>query len=123
MFFHPHISIFLCVSLIIENLTKSMAQHAWNLFLQIEDLGGFRTVMENSWIKNEIEKSADNKLNALLKRKSNIIGINNYPNLNETISPNLTKPLINKPKMIMLLEFSELQNHLKIYVILQSNIH
>ena len=54
--------------------------------------------MENSWIKNEIEKSADNKLNALLKRKSNIIGINNYPNLNETISPNLTKPLINKPK-------------------------
>jgi len=110
-------------SYLIENLTKSMAQHAWNLFLQIEDLGGFRTVMENSWIKNEIEKSADNKLNALLKRKSNIIGINNYPNLNETISPNLTKPLINKPKMIMLLEFSELQNHLKIYVILQSNIH
>ncbi len=85
-------------SYLIENLTKSMAQHAWNLFLQIDDLGGFRTVMENSWIKNEIEKSADNKLNALLKRKSNIIGINNYPNLNETISPNLTKLLINKPK-------------------------
>jgi methylmalonyl-CoA mutase len=55
-------------SYLIENLTKSMTQHAWNLFLQIEDLGGFRTVMENSWIKNEIDKSADNKLNALLKR-------------------------------------------------------
>ncbi|HOK22115.1 MAG TPA: methylmalonyl-CoA mutase subunit beta, partial [Bacteroidales bacterium] len=85
-------------SYLIENLTKSIAQHAWDLFIQIENLGGFRTAMENLWIKNEIEKSADNKLNALLKRKTNVIGINNYPNLNETISSNLKKPLLNKAK-------------------------
>lgn len=85
-------------SYLIENLTKSIAQHAWDLFLQIEDLGGFRTAMENSWIKNEIEKSAENKLNALIKRKFTVIGINNYPNMNETISAELHKPLINKAK-------------------------
>jgi methylmalonyl-CoA mutase len=85
-------------SYLIENLTKSIAQHAWDLFCQIEDMGGFKAVMENSWIKNEIEKSAENKLNAILKRKSTVIGINNYPNMNETISAELHKPLINKPK-------------------------
>jgi methylmalonyl-CoA mutase len=85
-------------SYLIENLTKSIAQHAWDLFCQIEDMGGFKDVMENSWIKNEIEKSAENKLNAILKRKSTVIGINNYPNMNETISAELHKPLINKPK-------------------------
>jgi methylmalonyl-CoA mutase len=85
-------------SYLIENLTKSIAQHAWDLFCQIEDMGGFKDVMENSWIKNEIEKSAENKLNAILKRKYTVIGINNYPNMNETISAELHKPLINKPK-------------------------
>jgi methylmalonyl-CoA mutase len=54
--------------------------------------------MDKGWIKNEVDKSAKQKQDAVLKRKLNIVGVNNYPNFNEQISSQLKKQLISESK-------------------------
>ncbi|HHW59136.1 MAG: methylmalonyl-CoA mutase family protein [Bacteroidales bacterium] len=85
-------------SYLFENLSASISQHSWNLFNEINDLGGFRKLMDKGWIKNEVDKSAKQKQDAVLKRKLNIVGVNNYPNFNEQISSQLKKQLISESK-------------------------
>ena len=67
----------------IENLTDSIASASWELFLKIEEQGGFIKAIENNFIYNEIEKSYEEKSKEIAIRKINILGTNQYPNLNE----------------------------------------
>ncbi len=74
----------------IENLTNSIAQHAWELFKQIETKGGFAAVVKNGYLQSEIEKVAQQRDMDIAMRKTAILGTNQYPNLNEKMLDKIT---------------------------------
>ena len=67
----------------IENLTDLIAKNSWELFKEVEELGGFIKAID--FIKEKIEKSCLQKDEDIAKRKINILGTNQYPNLNENM--------------------------------------
>lgn len=76
----------------IENLTLSIAQQAWELFLKIEDSGGYIQAMESGFVKKSIEDTAREKLKLISSRKTGILGVNLYPNLNERMADKISVP-------------------------------
>mgnify|MGYP003300160297 CR=1 FL=1 len=71
-------------SYFIEKLTASLAQQAWNLFLSIEDEGGFLSAAQAGTIQNNInETNATRHANAG-KRREFLLGTNQFPNFTET---------------------------------------
>lgn len=64
----------------IENLTSTLIENSWELFTQIEDMGGYAKAMESDFIKNEIAKSREQKELQVATRRLNILGTNQFPN-------------------------------------------
>lgn len=64
----------------IENLTDSIAHHAWDLFKKVEEKGGFAEAVKAGFIQNEIEKTAQIRDLEYANRKTTILGTNQYPN-------------------------------------------
>lgn len=67
----------------IENLTDSIAKLAWELFLEIEEKGGFINYVESGELKAEIEKTCQLRDMDIASRKTTVLGTNAYPNTNE----------------------------------------
>ena len=67
----------------IENLTISIAEQAWKLFLETEEKGFFNMV-ENGEIQAEIRKTSDARLKNISSRREILLGTNQYPNFTET---------------------------------------
>ena len=67
----------------IENLTASIAEQAWKLFLEVEDKGGFIELVLNGEIQKQINVSAEKRLAAASSRREILLGTNQYPNFNE----------------------------------------
>jgi methylmalonyl-CoA mutase len=78
-------------SYFIEHLTHSFVVHAWDLFLKIEDKGGFIECIKSGFIQNEIEASCRKKENDIATRKMIMIGTNQYPNLKESMLDKVVK--------------------------------
>ena len=66
----------------IETLTSSLAQQAWNLFLETEETG-FYNALQAGTVQDAINSSADDRFNALANRREIMLGTNQYPNFNE----------------------------------------
>ncbi len=77
----------------IENLTASIAHLAWQLFLETEEQGGFIQAMEGGFITKTIEKTATERYNMIAARKTNILGVNMYPNLRERMADKISSPM------------------------------
>lgn len=70
----------------IENLTASIAEQAWKLFLSVQEKGGFIAAFREGFIQNEIKQMAAKRdLNYALRRE-NLLGTNQFPNFNEKIT-------------------------------------
>ena len=69
----------------IENLTHSIATHAWDKFKSIEDKGGFIECIKAGIIQDEIAETSRKKEMDIVLRKAVILGTNQYPNLNESM--------------------------------------
>lgn len=67
----------------IEELTQKIANQAWELFVKISEMGGYRAALENGFIFKEIEKSASKKDMDIAMRRINLLGVNQFPNLQE----------------------------------------
>jgi len=67
----------------IENLTHSIAHHAWNLFVEVEEKGGILECIKSGFIQDEIARSRQQKEMDIAQRKQVIIGTNQYPNIQE----------------------------------------
>jgi methylmalonyl-CoA mutase len=68
----------------IEHISDSLAETAWKIFLTVEEKGGYYAA-RNEYVIPEIEKSAAERLKDVSSRKKFILGVNQYPNLNETM--------------------------------------
>jgi methylmalonyl-CoA mutase len=75
----------------IENLTDSIAQYAWQLFLAVEEQGGFAKAIANGYVQAEVEKTAAQRDMDIATRKTTILGTNQYPNLLEKMGDKITK--------------------------------
>jgi methylmalonyl-CoA mutase len=73
----------------IENLTASIAEQAWKLFLDIQDKGGFLKAFNEGYIQSQLKTIADKKLKAVSSRRENILGVNQFANPTEQIKTNM----------------------------------
>ena len=77
----------------IEHLTKAIAEEAWKLFLQIQDLGGFTPAFRQEFIQKFIDETLAKRNSNVETRREIILGTNQYPNFNEKVdAARLKKP-------------------------------
>nr|WP_319400454.1 methylmalonyl-CoA mutase small subunit [uncultured Carboxylicivirga sp.] len=73
----------------IENLTNSIAEQAWSLFVQVEEKGGYLSALKEGFIQGLVKETADKRRKAIATRRENLLGTNQYPNTGEIISPKI----------------------------------
>ncbi len=69
-----------------DALTDKIARAAFELFLEIESKGGFLKCARSGFIKERLEKSAEERENRVAAGKEAIIGVNRYPIEGERIA-------------------------------------
>ncbi|MCF6332914.1 MAG: acyl-CoA mutase large subunit family protein [Draconibacterium sp.] len=69
----------------IENLTASLADETWTLFLNIQEKGGFIAAFREGFIQAEIKEMASKRDKNIALRRENLLGTNQFPNFNEKI--------------------------------------
>jgi len=67
----------------IENLTVSIAKQAWELFLGVEDEGGFYAAVKAGTVQASVNESNKARHAAVAKRREILLGTNQYPNFTE----------------------------------------
>lgn len=81
----------------IENLTASLAEEAWKLFLQVQDKGGFSVASEEGFIRKSVREMARKRDLNVAMRKENLLGVNQFPNFSEVIQSDLDASVFTKP--------------------------
>lgn len=74
----------------IENLTNSLAEQAWKLFLEVDENGFYSEIKAGS-VQSAIEASSKNREKALATRREVLLGTNQFPNFTETVAKNIVK--------------------------------
>jgi methylmalonyl-CoA mutase len=69
----------------IEELTASIADQAWKLFLEVQEKGGYLAALREGFIQAEIKKMAGKRDMNIATRRENLLGVNQFPNFTEKI--------------------------------------
>lgn len=69
----------------IEKLTTEIAEKAWEIFLNVQDNGGFVSAFKKGIIQKDIEKVAQKRNENIAARKEKLVGTTFYPNTEEII--------------------------------------
>ncbi|GIU67470.1 methylmalonyl-CoA mutase subunit beta [Candidatus Phycosocius spiralis] len=69
----------------IEALADDLANAAWPLFQEIERAGGLEKALDHGLVQGWVEKARAARLQAIAKRKTALIGISVFANLEETL--------------------------------------
>jgi len=79
----------------IETLTSELIDNVWDLFLKVDEKGGFIAAVKEGFIQDKIEQSAKDRIASIANRKEIYLGTNQYPNFTEfidkTINPDSLK--------------------------------
>ena len=67
----------------LEVLTDSLAREAWKLFQQVEGAGGFTAALQSGAMDKALAQSRAERQKAVALRRRTLVGVNNYPDLNE----------------------------------------
>ena len=70
-------------SYFIEELTTSLANEGWKIFLNIEENGGFLEAIKKGMVQDDINATNQKRHDAAAKRKEFILGTNQFPNFTE----------------------------------------
>lgn len=70
-------------SYFIENMTVSIAKTAWDLFLKVEEEGGFLAALKADSVQQAVNASNKERHTSVSRRKEILLGTNQYPNFNE----------------------------------------
>jgi len=70
----------------IEQLTDKIAETSWNLFLQIQDKGGFIEAFKAGFIQDFVKATATAHNKNIATRRENVLGVNQFPNFTESIT-------------------------------------
>jgi len=77
----------------IETLTASIAEQAWKLFLEVQEKGGFIAAFRLGFVQNSVGEMADKRRKAIGSRRENVLGVNQFSNINEILEPGLDASL------------------------------
>ena len=77
----------------IENLTQSVSEEAWKIFLEMDDEGGFLQSLKNGYVQDKIKNSVREKDIAIATRKISVLGTNQYPGFDEKIEKEMDESL------------------------------
>lgn len=80
----------------IEQLTDSIAEAAWKLFLEVESQGAYLQALQSGFIQNKIKASAQKRDMDIAIRKEVFIGVNQYPDFNEVKTNELAEIIFSK---------------------------
>lgn len=69
----------------IEQLTDKIAETSWNLFLQIQDKGGFIEAFKAGFIQDFVKATANAHNKNIATRRENVLGVNQFPNFTESL--------------------------------------
>ena len=75
----------------IENLTNSIADQAWKLFLEIQNNGGFFATVESGKVQEAMKATSAKRLKDVSARKEVLLGTNQFPNFSEMAAEKITK--------------------------------
>ena len=67
----------------IENLTVAIAKQAWELFLAVEEAGGFYAALKAGTVQAAGNESNKARHKAVAQRREVLLGTNQFPNFNE----------------------------------------
>jgi methylmalonyl-CoA mutase len=73
----------------LESLTEAIAEHAWKLFMEVEEKGGFLAAIKEGFIQKIIADTAAKRIQNISSRRENVLGVNQFPNFSEVISEQL----------------------------------
>ncbi len=76
----------------IENLTDSIAHHAWTMFKDVESRGGMLECIKSGFIQDEVGQMRNQKIMDMAQRKIIVLGTNQYPNLLEKMADSIQAP-------------------------------
>ena len=98
----------------IEQLTDSIASAAWELFLKVEDMGGYAAALEQGFIVDEISAAAGRRDVEVAKRKISILGTNQYPNQQEQMLDKMVRELKPDFEGLRMYRLAEAFEHLRL---------
>ena len=75
----------------VESLTCNLCESAWQLFQSIEASGGMHKSLQQGTIAKQIQASCDSRVSALSTGRSAMIGVTDYPDLNESPEQTLSE--------------------------------
>ncbi len=78
----------------IENLTDAFIREAWNLFLTIQDQGGFLMALRNGFVQGEIKRIVSERDKTYAFRKEHLLGITRFPNCSEHLEPGMDSSVL-----------------------------
>jgi methylmalonyl-CoA mutase len=67
----------------VEALTEALAGEAWKLFQQVESEGGWQKAVQSGFVEKALTASREAKAKSIASRRRTLVGVNNYPNLND----------------------------------------
>lgn len=79
-------------SFYIESLTDAMARQAWTWFQEIEAAGGMANALESGLIRARIDATWAKRSGRLARRQDTLVGINDFPNIDDQAPPAPTGP-------------------------------
>jgi methylmalonyl-CoA mutase len=77
----------------IETLTTKLIDKAWELFLQVDEKGGYLEAFKQGFIQQKVHGEADKKNRNIALRKMSLLGTNQYPNTTEHLDRSFVKSL------------------------------
>ncbi len=75
----------------IENLTDSIAEEAWKLFVEVEEKGGYIAALKEGFIQSKVKEASNTRIKDLARRKDTLLGTNTYPNNLESVSQSISE--------------------------------
>lgn len=78
----------------IEELTASIADEAWKLFLEIQDKGGFLAAAKEGLIQANVKEMAAKRDLNVATRRENLLGTNQFPNFTEKMEKENVDPAV-----------------------------
>ena len=123
----------------IENLTQKLITEAWQLFLEVDEKGGYLKSFEDGFIQQRIKKEANQKDMEIATRRKSILGTNQYPNTNEMAENTIHDSYIGETEKNLLIpyrgaeafeqlrfkteKFSQENKRVKVYRLLTLQLH
>lgn len=89
-------------SYFIESLTKDIAEKAWELFVTLEETGGFKANIDNGTIPSMIAENRESAWEKAESGETTVLGVNKYPNAKEDKEKLFAEKAKNKIKGVRL---------------------